>query len=48
MGVYVVKLPTTGLLARVNGNLSGHTQSRSDGGRSPTVGRLRAVLRITY
>ena len=29
-------------------NLSGHTQSRYDGGRSPTVGRLRAVLRITY
>src|SRR5271166_5210561 len=40
--------PDSGLLARVNGSPSWHIQSRSDGGTSPTVGRLRAVVRITY
>jgi len=35
-------------MARINRSPSGHIQSRSDGARSPTVGRLRAVVRITY
>ncbi len=36
------------LPARVNGSPSWQIQSRSDSGWSPTVGRLRAVVRITY
>src|SRR5664280_2679659 len=36
------------LLSHVNWWLSGKRQSRSDGGWSPTVERLKAMLRITY
>ena len=42
------KLPRRRLMARVNGSPSEHIQSRSDGARSPTVRRLRAVVGITY
>jgi hypothetical protein len=40
--------PGEGLLASVDGSPFWHIQSSSDGGRSSTVGRLRAVVRITY
>src|SRR5271169_6744280 len=46
--VFHLTSPLIGLLARVNGSPSWHIQSRSDGGRSPTVGRRRAVVMITY
>ena len=45
---HLVKLPASRLRDRVERSPSGHIQSRSDGGGSPTVGRLRAVVRITY
>jgi hypothetical protein len=47
MPAFIVTYPVK-LLARVNGSPSWHIQSRSDGGRSLTAGRLRAVVRITY
>ena len=43
-----VKLPPTRLLARVNERLSGTGRARFDGDWSPTVWRLKAMLRITY
>lgn len=47
-GTDLANFPQQDFRARVSGSPSWHIQKRSDRGRSPTVWRLRAVVRITY